>query len=123
MGTKNEDATQSRDASNNPQGQTAQESGPRVTFNTNNLKSSYANVCTVTSTREEVVLNFGINQNWDRGPNDLEIELTDRIILSPFAAQRLLTLLGNLMTEYQKRYGLISQDQQTATSLGSDTKQ
>ncbi len=91
-------------------GEHAQAAQPKVTFNTNNLKSSYANVCTVTSTREEVVLNFGINQNWDRGPNELEIELTDRIILSPFAAQRLLSLLTNLMGEYQNRYGNIGHD-------------
>lgn len=95
----------------------------RVKFNTSNLKSSYANVCTVTSTREEVVLNFGINQNWDRGPNELEIELTDRIILSPFAAQRLLGMLSNLMNEYQKRYGEIAQEAAQTNAPASDTKQ
>lgn len=98
--------------------------GARVKFNTSNLKSSYANVCTVTSTREEVVLNFGINQNWDRGPNELEIELTDRIILSPFAAQRLLGMLTNLMGEYEKRYGKISQQEAgTVGAPASETKQ
>ena len=103
-------------AAANPAGQQT-----RVKFNTNNLKSSYANVCTVTSTREEVVLNFGINQNWDRGPNELEIELTDRIILSPFAAQRLLGMLTNLMGEYEKRYGKINAD--AGNAPGSETKQ
>ncbi len=106
-------------ARTNASGQAAT-GGTRVRFNTTNLKSSYANVCTVTSTREEVVLNFGINQNWDRGPNELEIELTDRIILSPFAAHRLLGMLNNLMTEYQKRYGEIKQDVQAPAT---ETKQ
>ncbi len=30
------------------------------------LKSSYCNVCNANITREEVVLNFGVNHDWDR---------------------------------------------------------
>lgn len=85
----------------------AKASAAKVQFDTRNLKSSYANVCTVTSTREEVVLNFGINQAWERGSPDMAIELTNRIILSPFAAKRMLDLLGKLMREYEVRYGAL----------------
>lgn len=77
----------------------------KVRFNSTNLKSSYANFCNATSTREEVVLNFGVSNNWDRTPQDMEIELSHRIVLSPFAAKRLHTLLHKLMTEYEARYG------------------
>src|SRR5690606_18782485 len=35
-------------------------------FRTDALKSSYCNMANATSTREEVVLNFGVNQNWDQ---------------------------------------------------------
>jgi len=31
------------------------------------MKNSYANVCNVTSTREEVVMLFGVNRAWNRG--------------------------------------------------------
>lgn len=79
--------------------------GAKVRFNSANLKSSYANFCNATSTREEVVLNFGVSNNWDRTPQDMEIELSHRIVLSPFAAKRLHTLLAKLMTEYETRYG------------------
>lgn len=79
--------------------------GAKVKFNTANLKSSYANVCNATSTREEVVLNFGLNQNWERTPQEMEVELTHRIVLSPFAAKRLSQLLGKLVSEYESRYG------------------
>lgn len=82
--------------------------GPRVHFNTANLKSGYANVVTVTSTREEVVLNFGLNQSWERTANEVEIELTHRIILSPMAAQRMLETLTQLMKDYQARYGALA---------------
>ncbi|WP_206619669.1 DUF3467 domain-containing protein, partial [Mesorhizobium sp. M7A.F.Ca.CA.001.16.1.1] len=78
---------------------------PPVRLNTANLKSSYCNVCNATSTREEVVLNFGINQNWDLQQRDLEIELHHRIILSPFAAKRLQELITKLIQEHENRHG------------------
>ena len=77
----------------------------KVNWNTQHLKSSYANFCNATSTREEVVLNFGVNQNWERTPQEMEIELEHRIVLSPFAAKRLNQLLSKLLTEYESRYG------------------
>lgn len=76
-------------------------------IDTSALKSSYCNVCNATSTREEVVLNFGVNQDWDRGPNGLDIQLLHRIILSPFAAKRVSELMGNLIKEYENRYGVL----------------
>lgn len=81
---------------------------PRVRWVTDSLKSSYANVCTMTSTREEVVLNFGINQEWERTGREMTIELTHRIILSPFAAQRMLESLTRLMHDYQAKHGQLS---------------
>jgi hypothetical protein len=69
------------------------------------LKSSYCNVANVTSTREEVVINFGINQNWDQAQKEMDVELLHRIILSPFAAKRLNTMLTKLLQEYESRYG------------------
>lgn len=89
-------------------GKKAEAATARIRWNTENLKSSYANVCNVTSTREEVVLNFGINQAWERGQTDMEIQLTNRIILSPFAAKRLVLMLNRLMAEYESRYGELS---------------
>jgi hypothetical protein len=77
----------------------------KVNWNTDKLKSSYANFCNATSTREEVVLNFGVNQNWERTPQEMAIDLEHRIVLSPFAAKRLNQLLSKLITEYETRYG------------------
>ena len=74
------------------------------------MKSSYCNVCNATSTREEVVLNFGLNQSWDRPAEDMHIQILHRIILSPHAADKLLNVLGSLMEEYHKRHGLLERD-------------
>jgi hypothetical protein len=81
---------------------------PAVRWDDSTLKSSYANVCNVSSTREEVVLVFGINQAWERGQNEVSVQLTDRIILSPFAAKRLAALLGNVIREYETRFGQLN---------------
>ena len=79
-------------------------------FRTDNLKSTYCNMANATSTREEVVLNFGINQNWDQPagkPGELEIDIQHRIIISPFAAKRLSDALVQLMRDYEQRYGAL----------------
>jgi hypothetical protein len=77
----------------------------RLRWDTSGLKSSYCNVANATSTREEVILNFGVNENWDRPRAELEVQLLHRIILSPFAAKRLQELLTKLIREYETRYG------------------
>ena len=79
--------------------------GQKLRFDTSNIKSTYCNVCNATSTREEVVVNFGVNKTWDMGGGELEVQLEHRIILSPFAAKRLQELLTRLMSEHEARYG------------------
>jgi len=81
--------------------------GGRIKWDDANMKSSYANVCNVTSTREEVVMLFGINQAWNRGQKEVTIQLTDRIIISPYAAKRMVALLEGVMKEYEKRFGAL----------------
>ena len=83
----------------------AQPANPKVKWNVESLKSSYVNFVNANSTKEEVVLNFGMNTSWDRASTEMEIELEHRIVMSPYAAQRLADLLAKLMTEYKSRYG------------------
>jgi hypothetical protein len=70
------------------------------------MATSFANVVNIQSTREQVDLFFGTNQTWNVG-NDktLTIELSNRIILSPFAAKRLSLALNGVMREYESRHG------------------
>jgi len=82
--------------------------GTKIKWDDAAMKSSYANVCNVTSTREEVVMLFGINQAWNRGQKEVTIQLTDRIIISPYAAKRLTMLLDGVVKEYEKRFGALN---------------
>jgi hypothetical protein len=76
-----------------------------VRWDDSQMKTSYANVCNVASTREEVVLLFGVNQAWHAGQREIPVQLSDRVILSPFAAKRLSVLLSNVLREYETRFG------------------
>ena len=82
--------------------------GTKIKWDDSNMKSAYANVCNVSSTREEVVLLFGVNQAWNRGQKEVVIQLQDRIIISPFAAKRLSLLLGSVVKEYESRFGTLN---------------
>ena len=77
----------------------------QVKFDTQNLKSSYCNVCNGSSTREEVVVNFGVNDSWDLGAQDLKVKLEHRIVMAPHAAKRLRDMLVKLIDEHGTRYG------------------
>lgn len=83
---------------------------PKVKWDDSAMKTSYANVCNVASTREEVTLLFGTNQTWNTINNEVSVVLSDRVILSPFAAKRLARLLDNVLTEYEKRFGSLVND-------------
>lgn len=84
---------------------------PTVQFDVSNLQSSYANVCNVSSTREEVVLAFGVNNVWERGQANMQVQMTNRIVLNPYAAKRLATVLNRVVAEYESRFGVLKDDQ------------
>lgn len=84
------------------------EQAAQIRWDGSRMRTTYANVCNVSSTREEVALMFGVNKNWHPSQKDLVIELSDRVIINPYAAKRLAILLANTMNEYEKRFGVIN---------------
>jgi hypothetical protein len=83
--------------------------GPKIRWNDANMRNTYANVCNVSSTKEEVTLLFGTNQAWRQGQEEIAIDLSDRIMMSPHAAKRMHRLLGNVVDEYEKRFGSLGE--------------
>src|SRR5512135_2946315 len=77
----------------------------KIRWDDSSMRSAYANVCNVAGTREEIVLLFGMNQAWHSGQKDVTIQLADRIVLSPFVAKRLSTLLNNVVRDYESKFG------------------
>jgi hypothetical protein len=80
-----------------------------IRWDDSQMASSYANVVNATSSREEVTLFFGTNRTWSAAEIDnVVVSLSNRIILNPHAAKRLLTLLAAVLAEYERRYGAIN---------------
>lgn len=91
----------------------AEASTPKLRWDTSELKTSYSNVCNVLSTREEVTFLFGMNQSYQMGEPELTVQLSNRIILSPYVAKRFLTLLQNVVADHEKRFESLNIDTDT----------
>jgi hypothetical protein len=98
-------------ATNSSQSTQPASAAPTVQFDVSNLQSSY-----VSSTREEVVLAFGANNVWERGQANMQVQLTNRIVLNPFAAKRLAGVLTRVVTEYETRFGTLHDDATSQTN-------
>jgi hypothetical protein len=59
----------------------------------------------VSSSREEVVVVFGMNNARERDSSEVRVKLSSRVILSPFAAKRLGLLLNSVVQQYEARFG------------------
>ena len=79
----------------------------RIVRDDSNMRCGYANVSNVAGGREEIVLLLGMNQAWHATQREVKVQLTDRIVLSPLAAKRLSILLGNVIKDYEQRYGVL----------------
>lgn len=80
---------------------------PTVTFDDAGITNAYANVCNVSSSREEVVLVFGMNNAWERDASEVRVKLNSRVILNPFSAKRLSILLDTVIKQYESRFGVM----------------
>ena len=78
----------------------------KVTWDDAKMVTSFANVVNVLATREEVTLLLGTNQTWNASEtHELIVQLSNRIVLTPYAAKRLLLLLAGRVQDYEGRYG------------------
>jgi len=99
MSTKEAQAESAAPAATRPS------TGQTVKFDDTGITNAYANVCNVSSSREEVVLVFGMNNAWERDASEVRVQLNSRVILSPFAAKRLALLLNSIVQQYEARFG------------------
>ena len=110
--------TESNDTAETPE--VGKPAAPAVKWDDSQMSTSYANVVNAASTREEVTLFFGTNQTWNPvGASEFEVKLSDRIVLSPFAAKRLWMLMGAVLQEHEKRFGALDLGAATADKAGT----
>jgi hypothetical protein len=75
-----------------------------------NLRTSYANVCRIAQTPNEVIVDFGMNPNFFGNILDEPLKLENRIIMTHDAAKRLCVHLTNTIQSYESKYGPIELD-------------
>jgi hypothetical protein len=76
----------------------------RVHWDDSKMRSSYANIFNIATTREEVMLLFGTSRAWTQVTDELVVDLTERILLNPIGAKRLMTMLQRSIEEYERTY-------------------
>jgi hypothetical protein len=74
------------------------------------LKTTYANVCRIAQTPNEVIVDFGMNLNFFGQIIDEPLKLENRIIMSHDAAKRLCIHLTQTIQSYEAKYGPIELD-------------
>jgi hypothetical protein len=87
----------------------------KIRWDNSDFRSAYANVFNVTAVREEIVLLFGESQSLDK--DEREVRLTNRILLNPFTAKRLLILLENAVQKHESKYGPLESQSPAPTGL------
>lgn len=79
---------------------------PVVNWNDSEMETEFANVVNIQSTKDQVDIFFGTNKTWNLTEgNDVSIDLSNRIILTPLVAKRMHLSLGQLLEEHEKRHG------------------
>lgn len=86
--------------------------GVSIDWDDANLQSVYANIGTATANREEFFLLFGMHQNWRGTPSNdaerhIDVALSHRVVMSPFAAKRLAVVLQQSLAVYENQFGEI----------------
>lgn len=76
----------------------------KIHYDSANISNSYANFFQISAIKEEVILTFGVDLNWEHSPQIHEVELDSRIILNPLAAKRVSLMLSRFVQEYEKRF-------------------
>ncbi len=108
--------TKARDKTEEPP---ARSGAPTVKWDTSEMKTTYANAVNAISTLEEVTLFFGTNHSWNfENAQEVKVQLSDRIVLNPYAAKRLWTILGSVLTEYESRFGALNLERAASAAAG-----
>lgn len=92
------------DPSGGPQGQQI-----RIELDDSNVSALYANLCRVSSTPEEVILDLALNPN-PLGTGSQSLRVSQRVILNHFTAKRLAALLTATVQRHEQAFGRLETD-------------
>ena len=80
---------------------------PEVVWNDSNMKSLYVNATNVVGGREEIMMLLGLNQAWNMEQSKVNVEIAERVVMTPYTAKRLAIMLGATLQAYEAKFGAI----------------
>lgn len=81
----------------------------RLELDDTGVDALYANMCRVSSTPEEVILDLAVNPN-PMGGVDQKLQISQRVILNHYTAKRLAALLGATVQRHEQAFGPLEID-------------
>jgi len=80
-----------------------------VEIDDSGVEAIYANMCRVSSTPEEVILDLALNPN-PVGSPPKKIRVSQRVILNHYTAKRLVSLLASAVQRHEMTFGVLETD-------------
>lgn len=80
-----------------------------ITLDDEGVEALYANLCRVSSTPEEVILDLALNPN-PMGQGNVKLHVSQRVILNHYTAKRLAALLGATVQRHEAAFGPLETD-------------
>lgn len=77
----------------------------KIIWNDKEMVSTYANVCNVAASQDEIMLLFGTSEAWNSAQKNVLVNLKQRILMTPSSAKRFAELLNRTLEEYDKKKG------------------
>ena len=80
---------------------------PEVVWNDSNMKSLYVNATNVVGGREEIMMILGLNQAWNMNQDKVNVNIAERVVMTPYTAKRLAIMLTATLKAYEAKFGQI----------------
>ena len=65
------------------------------------------NATNVVAGREEVMMLLGVNRSWKMNQGKVDVDIAERVVMTPFTAKRFAIMLGATLKAYEAKYGKI----------------
>lgn len=75
---------------------------PEIKWDDAEMDTSYANVSNVAVTQDEVMMLFGTSKIWNNTQDEIDVSLSNRVIMTHSAAKRFLLLLTKTLSDFEK---------------------
>ena len=80
---------------------------PQIHVNDKKVIAAYANFCRVSGTPEELILDFGLNNNVPGAAEPEAIATEQRVVINYFTAKRLFQVLAMTVERHESAFGVI----------------